>query len=226
MVPFLALQGRFWQDAGLGKVGRGAAAGGSSPAEPFEPRGPPTRYPVRKLLLSSIAVAAFGLAILVGVSQRPGPLGLVDGALRACAGSACVNSQIGPPEERIEPLFVAPMGAGTQDSAEAVQAAVAEAWRALQYLLVHEGRGRILKIEGPWMAAQWRAKWLFVLDDVEFLRLDSTGYIHVRSASRLGAFGMGTHRKAVGELRRRLEETLAQGIPGPSDPDGSQPTGP
>ncbi len=171
---------------------------------------------MRKILLSLIAIAALTLAVLVGFSQRPGTVGLVDGALRACESGACVNSQLGPPEHRVEPLFVASVG--PQDPPEAAPAAVAEAWRGLQYLLAQDSQGRINHVEGPWMAAQWRAPVLFFTDDVEFLRLDGAGVIHVRAASRLGPFGMGTHRAAVETLRERLAETLQAGLPSPETP--------
>ena len=172
---------------------------------------------MRKFLLILLALAALGLALLVVLSQRPGPVGLVEGALRPCAGSACLNSQIGPPETRVQPLFVQSSGGPT----------VGEAWRALQWLIAEEGHGTLRRVADPWMHAEWRPSILPIPVDVEFLRLDASGVIHVRSAGRLGSFGFDKHVTALEQLRAQLAETMRVGLPqAPSDPSVGGPAAP
>ena len=151
---------------------------------------------MRKFLLVLIAICALYLAVLVVLSQRPGSVGLVDGALRACPEQGCVNSQMGSTDTRIAPLYN-----GSQGKL---------AWRALQWLASADPHGRIREIDGAWMAIEWRATPLPIKSDLEFLFLQGPGLIHIRSQGRLGRFGFDAHTDAVEFLRGRLPLAMGE----------------
>ncbi|MEZ5974954.1 MAG: DUF1499 domain-containing protein [Planctomycetota bacterium] len=151
---------------------------------------------MRNVLLVLAAALVLGLTSVVLLSQRPGPIGLVGGALAPCTGGSCVNSQIGPPEHRVEPLYVGPE--------------VDRAWQALQRRTAEDGRLRLGRVEGDWMHLEWRPAGPLWVDDIEVLRMHAGGVLHVRATSRVGAANFGSHRRAVEELRRGLVEATAR----------------
>ncbi len=150
---------------------------------------------MRNFLLVVIAAAALYLATLVVLSQRPGELGLVGGALRPCSGAGCWNSQIGPQETRVEPIYRGP------DSKLC--------WQALQWMTTQNAHLHLGAVEGTWMAIEWRGTPIPIKADLEFLWMPDSGIVHVRSQNRLGSWGLGEHTDALAYLRDVLPTAMA-----------------
>jgi len=131
------------------------------------------------------------VAATLVVAQRPGELGLVKGALRRCAtGEACANSQLGAGEQRIAPLYVG------ED--------VERAWLELQSLLDNHSSVSTRVRESHYLRVEWVQAILPYPNDLEFLRFDLGGLIHVRSASRAGFMSFGSYRTQVETLAKDL----------------------
>jgi uncharacterized protein (DUF1499 family) len=120
-------------------------------------------------------------------------LGLKDGALSPCPNMPnCVCSQHpNDTNHHVQPL---PLGGAPE-----------EGWARLQDLLQATPRVKIIRQDGGYLHARFTTRMLRFEDDVEFLRDDAAGVIHVRSASRLGYSDIGKNRKRVEQLRQRLE---------------------
>lgn len=150
---------------------------------------------MRKWLLLILAAGLFVVAATLIVAQRPGELGLVDGALRRCAeGEPCVNSQLGEGEQRIAPLYVGPD--------------VERAWERLQAILDGNSAVTTGVRETHYLRVKWVRSILPYPNDLEFLRFDSGGVIHVRAAGRVGLFGMDSHADQVERLSKDLAEAM------------------
>ncbi|MDF1838827.1 MAG: DUF1499 domain-containing protein [Planctomycetota bacterium] len=146
---------------------------------------------MRKWLLLMLAGGLLFVAATLIVAQRPGELGLVDGALRRCsADGACVNSQFGEGEQRIAPLYVG--------------ADVGRAWQEMLTLLEGHSSVTVTARESHYLRIEWVQSILPYRNDLEFLRFDSGGLIHVRAAGRVGFLGMDSHLDQVTELSERL----------------------
>ncbi|MCA9001120.1 MAG: DUF1499 domain-containing protein [Planctomycetes bacterium] len=156
---------------------------------------------MRKWLLIVLAVGLFVVATTLILAQRPGPLGLVDGALRRCEpGDPCVNSQLGVGEQRIDPVYVGMDVEG--------------AWGRLQDLLAAKSGVSVKLRESHYLQVEWVESILPYPTDLEFLRFDSGGVIHVRAAQRVSLFGGNAHVDRVRELTRQLAEAM-DGAHGP-----------
>ncbi len=150
---------------------------------------------MRKWLLLILAGGLLVVAAMLVVAQRPGELGLVNGALRRCSGgAACVNSQLGEGEQRIAPLYV-----GEE---------VGRAWSELVSLLEGNSSVTVTAVESHYLRAEWVQSIFPFPNDLEFLRFDSGGMIHVRSEGRIGFMTFGSHRSQIDELARSLVEAL------------------
>ena len=138
-----------------------------------------------------VAAGLMVVAATLVVAQRPGELGLVKSALRRCTeGEACVNSQLGSGEQRIEPLYVG--------------ADVERAWQELQFLLDNQSSVSTRVSESHYLRVEWVQAILPYPNDLEFLRFDLGGLIHVRSASRVGFMSFGSYRTQVETLSKDL----------------------
>jgi len=56
-----------------------------------------------------------------------------------------------------------------------------------------------------YLYATFTTRWLRFEDDVEFVVSPAEGFIHLRSASRLGAEDFGTNRRRVEAIRAAFE---------------------
>jgi len=152
---------------------------------------------VRKTLLILTAGVAIVWALLVVLSQRPGEVGLVHGALQGCEDpDRAIGSQIAAADARVDPLYVGPD--------------LDRAWAQLEALIERGGPMQLRAADHDWMALTWRSMPWGITDDIEVLRLQGAGILHVRSASRLGALGFGTHRTALEHLRNQLSQAMAE----------------
>lgn len=139
------------------------------------------------LLAGAVALIMLNLTRLARLSQRPVPIGLERGRLRACPDTPnCVGSENQLPPHRI-PAFL-------PDGCDA-----AEAWRRLGEA-VSENGGELVCDDGRYLHAVFRSGLFRFVDDFE-ARQEESGVIHVRSASRVGRSDLGVNRRRVERLR-------------------------
>lgn len=142
------------------------------------------------LVIALAVAAALLLAVVLLSWQRPA-LGPVDGRLRDCPDSPnCVCSFQSDPVHGIEPLRVA--------------GDAATAWQRLLEAIEQQPLTRIVTRSDQYLHVEFTTPWLRFVDDVEFLRDDAAGVIHVRSASRVGRSDLGVNRRRVESLRAAL----------------------
>jgi uncharacterized protein (DUF1499 family) len=126
----------------------------------------------------------------------PEDLGVTEGRLSACPATPnCVSSQADWSDAR-HYVAALPLVDGVEASRDRLLA-----------ILEELPRTRIERREPAYLHVTFRSALFRFVDDVEFLIVDSTRAIHVRSASRLGRGDLGVNRRRVEEIRRRLENT-------------------
>lgn len=88
----------------------------------------------------------------------------------------------------------------------AIVGSTAAAWRALRRLLADAPRIRLVAEAPGYLHVEARTFVLRFVDDLEFeLRADER-VIAVRSASRVGYWDLGTNRRRLERMRRRLQQ--------------------
>lgn len=101
-----------------------------------------------------------------------------------------VSSRSTSPAHRIEPLS----GGGKPLAALS----------RIEDLVLLEPRARIISARPGYVYAQFRSRWLGLVDDAEFLVDEAAGVIHVRSASRRGRRDHGANRARIERIRAML----------------------
>jgi uncharacterized protein (DUF1499 family) len=118
--------------------------------------------------------------------------GVIGGRLAACPDSPnCVCSQSAGPRHAIDPLRY--------------EGTVQKARESLVKAISGMKRVRIVLAEERYIHAEFTSALFRFVDDVEFLLDDSTGTIHVRSASRVGYSDLGVNRRRVEQIRSRFD---------------------
>jgi len=121
--------------------------------------------------------------------------GLQDGRLASCPDSPnCVSS------DEQGKHAIAPFKLKT---------APADAWVALERLLVEAPRVKNRHHTQQYLHAEFTSTVLRFVDDVEFSLRPELGVIAVRSASRVGYYDFGANRSRVEDLRERLRKLEA-----------------
>jgi uncharacterized protein (DUF1499 family) len=149
------------------------------------------KYLISMLMAVSVWALGFGglWAMPVTASMfhmagdRPGNLGLTNGALAACPATPnCVSSQSADPAHQIAPLV--------GDLA------------AIKAIVVALPGSEIVTDEPGYLYAQFTSKLMGFVDDVEFAVIGDR--VEVRSASRLGESDLGVNAKRVEAIRGLL----------------------
>ncbi len=149
------------------------------------------------LLLLLVPLLAAGALHLVARHSRTAPptYGLADGQLRPCPSTPnCVGSEQGTSraEQQIAPLHL------DGRSPE-------EAWAVLQQVVRAAG-GELAVVTSDYLVATFRTPLFGFIDDLE-ARLDqSTGMIHLRSASRVGRSDFDANRKRITRITALFDE--------------------
>ena len=68
-------------------------------------------------------------------------------------------------------------------------------------------RSTIVESKPKYFRAEFRSTFFRFVDDVEFLINETSGVIHVRSASRVGYWDLGVNRRRVEYIRAQLEKS-------------------
>ena len=138
-------------------------------------------------LLVLIVLLLVGGAVRGWQSQTQPELGLIDGQLRICPDKPnCVSSQ-----------------AGADDDIHAIAPIPSTDWQALQQAIAAVG-GHVVQDDGHYLHATFSSSLFRFVDDLEALRADAEGVIHIRSASRVGYSDFGVNRKRVEALRAKF----------------------
>jgi len=146
---------------------------------------------VMKMLLTGLLVLIVlllaGGAVRGWQSQTQPELGLIDGQLRICPDKPnCVSSQ-----------------ADADDDIHAIAPISGTDWQALKQAIGAAG-GKIMQDDGHYLHVTFTSSLFRFVDDLEALRADAEGVIHVRSASRVGYSDLGVNRKRVEAVRAKL----------------------
>ncbi len=171
------------------------------PSEPDSPVRPPPapettptpRSPGRLIALVLMAGFLPALWILNAWTPRPRNLGVRNGLLAACPDSPnCVNSQQHADElHGIPPL--------------AFRDTPAEAKARLKAVIGRQPRTKLVQETSDYLRYEFRTRFCYFVDDVEFHVDGIAKVVHVRSASRLGHSDLGTNRRRIEALRAQFE---------------------
>lgn len=139
--------------------------------------------------LAVVAVVLIGLFAVRGwQSQTPPALGPVDGHLRACPDKPnCVNSE-----------------APASDGGHAIAPLTESDWQAVRRAVESAG-GTVMQADDDYLHATFASRLFRFVDDVELRRDAASGFVHIRSASRVGHSDFGVNRKRVEAIRERLK---------------------
>ena len=143
-------------------------------------------------LLLLVGLIAY-VAMAIQSQKKPEHLGLLHGLLRTCPDSPnCVCSE-------------AHCQTSEQHAIAAIKTADAS-WNKVTSIITEQG-GEIEQNSGNYLHATFTTPIFRYVDDVE-LRLDeSSGLIHIRSASRIGRSDFGVNRNRVERIMQALKES-------------------
>ena len=150
------------------------------------------------LALAMVAVLAMGVGAMgLFAGTRPDHLGIRDGHLAAVKSSP--NNVSSQADARTDPShYVAPLAFGTTPD---------RALQALKRSIAAMARAEIVTEHDGYLHAEFTTRLMRFVDDVEF-QIDPSGFIHVRSGSRLGQSDFGVNRARVEALRRLFFDEL------------------
>ncbi len=154
-------------------------------------------------LLKRVLVALVVSATLALVAGRlgwlegpvPSDLGVKEGRLKPPARVPnSVSSQADPASKTfIEPL---PARFGDRDGSATLA--------TLQTIVQAMPGAKVVKLDSPYLYAQFTSTWFRFVDDTEFWFDANAGVVHVRSASRLGESDLGVNRARIEAIRAQL----------------------
>uniref|UniRef100_A0A7S2RCN3 DUF1499 domain-containing protein n=1 Tax=Eucampia antarctica TaxID=49252 RepID=A0A7S2RCN3_9STRA len=124
-------------------------------------------------------------------------LGLIDGALLPPPSSPnCVCSQNTPEHDRTH--YIKPLKCSTSSSVEELQEKIIQ---VIETNISNVKHADSHQSPSHYMRLIFTTKCCSFKDDVEFLFFPDDGFIHVRSASRVGHSDFGTNRKRIETIR-------------------------
>lgn len=145
--------------------------------------------------LTPVSLAMAGKKSLFSFAgTRPTNLGVKDGTLAACPGSPnCVSSQAptSDAEHAIAPL--------------SLKTSATESIARLKDVIAGMDRTEIIEQSDNYLYVEFTSALMGYVDDVEFFADETSGVVHVRSASRLGQSDLGVNRKRVEAIRSQYE---------------------
>ncbi|MGH8558145.1 MAG: DUF1499 domain-containing protein [Methylococcales bacterium] len=115
--------------------------------------------------------------------------------LRPCPDSPnCVSSQVDAGDHFVDPLSYT--GSGRI------------AFARLKETIANFPGTRMIQFSDSYLHAEFRTRWLKFTDDFEALLDEQQPVIHIRSASRVGYWDLGTNRRRVETIRALLQSRL------------------
>lgn len=148
-----------------------------------------------KYFFLTLIICVVALSALSGCSGKtPTNLGMIDGKFTPCPESAnCVSTQAGDETHHITPI----KAHGSPDVVMVNLASTIESMFG----------GKIIKIEGNYLHAEFTSRLMRFVDDMECFYNEQEGIIEIRSASRIGYSDFNVNRKRVEELRSLFSKT-------------------
>ena len=145
-------------------------------------------------LVFATCVVWIGVRWAVASTRPTHRLGVRNGQLDSCPDRPnCVSTRATDAGHQIAPIRLSD---SPQDALRRIEAVV----RAMP-------RARIVSSEGDYLHAEFRSLLLGFVDDVEFQIDEAAGYIHFRSASRVGHSDLGTNRRRMEQIRSKLQHS-------------------
>ncbi len=164
-----------------------------------------------KIALIAVAVLLAGMFTLSILSGAPVDVGLQGNRLAPCPETPnCVSSMDGDESKIVPPIVF-------HGSPE-------RHFEILRTAVESMPRTRVLQASDRYLHVEFTTPFFRFKDDVEFLIDRGAGWIHIRSASRVGHSDFGVNRKRVEAIRQRYKEELQASIrkrQGAGDPNGS-----
>lgn len=115
--------------------------------------------------------------------------------LRDCPDSPnCVSSLARSESHRVEPI--------------SYRGPAAVAFAALRKIIEDHRGTRVIEASDVYLHAEFQTRWLKFTDDFEAVLDEAASVIHVRSASRVGYWDLGTNRRRVETIREAMQDWL------------------
>lgn len=153
---------------------------------------------IREMNLST-CMLAFCMLVLPVLSHsqpdRSDSTAMHSANLPPCPDSPnCVSSQAPVGKHYVDPLVYT--GSGQR------------AFAKLKEVIVNFEGTRIIRASDTYLHAEFKTRWLKFVDDVEAVLDDERSLIHIRSASRVGYWDLGTNRRRVESIRALMQRRV------------------
>ena len=141
-----------------------------------------------------LAVPFVTLLAMTLTAKKPANVGRPTATLSPCpSANNCVCSQ-DDGASHIDPL---PLGQNAE-----------RAWITVREMLRKGERMRLVVDAANYLHIEHRSAVFGFVDDLEFVRDDAAGVIHVRAAARSGKYDFGANRQMVDRIRESLAKSL------------------
>jgi len=152
---------------------------------------------IRRWVVAVLLVLAVPFVTLLTMSltaRKPANVGRPTAKLAPCpSANNCVCSQ----DEGASHVDPYPMGPNAE-----------RAWFTLREMLRKGERIRLVVDAPNYLHLEHRSAVFGFVDDLEFVRDDSAGVIHVRAAARSGKYDLGANRRLIDRIRESLAKLL------------------
>jgi uncharacterized protein (DUF1499 family) len=149
--------------------------------------------------MNGFSIFLFTMMMLGCSACRPLNLGITDGKLSPCQGSAnCVSSQSSDKIHFIEPVRY--------------EGTLQKAMGRLIDVIQGMKRCRIVTMEDHYIHAEFTSAFFRFVDDVEFYIDSEAKIIHMRSASRIGHSDFGVNRQRMEKVRSLFDNSAISSL--------------
>lgn len=137
------------------------------------------------MIRREVVILLFAVCICACSGNRPEHLGKVNSSLPPCPDTPnCVHSQMDTPHS------IAPITLKKGDDIT-----------TLKKIITREPAATLIVDNPDYLYAEYQSKLFGFIDDVEFIRIERTSTVHIRSASRIGRSDFGVNRRRIEALR-------------------------
>ena len=141
------------------------------------------------IITASVIIAFLAMGLYSGTGSAPG---IANGQLAGCPNKPnCVSSESAPSDDHSIAAIAITPNMGDEPLLKVKE-------------VIELLGGDVKYADENYMASTFSSDLFGFVDDVEFRVDQSSGMLHVRSASRVGYSDLGTNRKRVEQIRRLL----------------------
>ena len=148
---------------------------------------------IKRTIIAALVVLATPFVVLLILrltSKKPANVGVPTTKLAPCPSKDnCVCSQ-DEGESHIDPL---PLGVNPNQT-----------WMALREMVRNGERMKLVVDDPKYLHVESRTAVFGFVDDLEFVRDDAAGVIHVRAAARSGKYDFNVNRRRIERIRTEL----------------------